>query len=117
MDLNHGNLLQQLGINRDGSFMFISQYCITVKQSERKIFVTDSNSITCLTTTGTIYYSVIYRYRDDGMQMPMGIYCDDGIVCGERSNNVQVITAAGNNHCELISSKDGVKWPTIPAGT
>ena len=111
LDLD-GNLLQQLGINQDGSFMFSYPYYITVSPSEKKIFVSDysKETVTCMTMDNR----VIYQYRDNGMEYPGGLYCDGGdniLACGLNSNNIQVITAEGKKHCDLVSSGDGLKEP------
>ena len=105
LDLD-GNLLQQLGINED----FTLPYCITVSPSEKKIFVSDTggNSVTCMTMDN----DVVYKYGDNEMKSPRGLYCDDGdniIVCGWNSKNVQVITADGKKHCDLISSREDLQ--------
>ena len=107
LDLD-GNLLQQLGINEDGSFLSISPYYITVSPSEEKIFVSDldENSVTCM----TIDNDIVYEYRDSEMKSPRGLYCDGGdniLVCGRSSNNVQMITVEGNKRCDLVSSREG----------
>ena len=104
LDLN-GTLLQQLGINRDGSFMFKQPSYIIVNPAEKWIFVSDydTDTITCMTMDN----QTIYQYRDDEMKRPGGLYSDNGdniIVCGEDSNNLQVITAAGEKHCNLVSA-------------
>ena len=109
LDLD-GNLLQQLGINRDGSFLFTSPYYITVSLSEKKIFVSDSdgNSVTCMTMDN----DVIYKYRDNEMRSSVGLYCDGGdniLVCGLDSNNVQVITTEGKKHCDLVSARQDLQ--------
>ena len=111
LDLD-GNLLQQLGINQDGSFMFTQPYYITVSPSEKKIFVSDygKDTVTCMTMDNR----VIYQYRDNGMNFLSGLYCDGGdniLVCGRGTNNIQVITAEGKKHCDLVSSTDGLKAP------
>ena len=109
LDLD-GNLLQQLGINKDGSFLFTSPYYIAVSLSEKKIFVSDcdGNSVTCMTMDN----DVVYKYGDNEMKSSAGLYCDGGdniLVCGCESHNVQVITAEGKKHCELVSSREGLK--------
>ena len=109
LDLD-GNLLQQLGINKDGSFLFTYPYCITVSPSENKIFVSDrgGNSVTCMTMDN----DVVYKYRDSKMISSPGLYCDGGdniIVCGADSNNLQVITTDGKKHCDLVSPREGFK--------
>ena len=56
----------------------------------------------------------IYQYRDDEMKVPRGVYCDSGdniLVCGESSNNIQLITADGKKRDTLASSKDGLVRP------
>ena len=108
LDLDR-NLLQQLGINKDGSFLFTSPYCITVSPTENKIFVSDTggSSVTCMTMNNDI----VYKYSDNEMKWPRGIYCDVGdniLVSGLDSNNVQVITADGKKHCDLVSSREGL---------
>ena len=108
LDLD-GNLLQQLGINKDGSFLFTSSYYITVSPSE-KIYVSDTggNSVTCMTMDN----DVVYKHRDNKMISAMGLYCDGGdniIVCGWDSNNMQVITAEGKKHCDLVSAREDLQ--------
>ena len=105
-----GNLLQQLGINKDGSFLFNSPFFITVSLSEKKIFVSDrdGNSVTCMTMDN----DVVYKYRDNKMISSPGLYCDGGdniLVFGWDSNNVQVITTEGKKHCDLVSLREGLK--------
>ena len=109
LDLD-GNLLQQLGINRDGSFLFTSPCYITVSPSEKKVFVSDQdgNSVTCMTMDN----DVVYKYRDNEMKWSRGLYCDGGdniLACGWNSKNVQVITADGKKHCDLVSSREGLR--------
>ena len=78
--------------------------------SQQRIFVSDTggSSVTCMTMDN----DVVYKYRDNGMKWPRGLYCDGGdniIVCGLGSNNVQVITAEGKKHCDLVSSREDLK--------
>ena len=112
LDLD-GNLLQQLGVNQDGSFLFRRPSRITVSPSGKMLFVSDydNNTVTCMTMDN----HVIYQYRDAEMKGPRGLYCDSGdniLVCGQDSNNVQLITADGKKHRTLASSKDGLDAPT-----
>ena len=111
LDLD-GNLLRQLGINKDGSFLFFYPYYIAVSPSEKKIFVSDivgdnvGNSVTCMTMDN----DVVYKYRDNEMRSLVGLYCDGGdniLVCG--SHTMQVITGEGKKHCDLVSSREGLK--------
>ena len=113
LDLD-GNLLQQLGINRDGSFLFTYPYYIAVSPSEKKIFVSDQdgNSVTCMTMDN----DVVYKYRDKEMRLSAGLYCDGGdniLVCGWDSKNVQVITTDGKKQCDLVSAREGLKPESI----
>ena len=112
LDLD-GNLLQQLGVNQDGSFLFRRPCHITVSPSGKKLFVSDydNDTVTCMTMDN----HVIYQYRDVEMMGPRGLYCDSGnniLVCGQDLNNVQLITADGKKHGTLASSKDGLVEPT-----
>ena len=62
----------------------------------------------------TMDNQVIYQYRDNELKWPRGLYCDGGdyfLVCGKGSNNVQVISAEGKKHCNLVSSRDGLNEP------
>ena len=107
-----GNLLQQLGINQDGSFLFTRPYFITVSPSEKKIYVSDSDkrTITCMTMDNRL----IHLYRDNEIKGSGGVYCDGAdniLVCGKNSNSVQVITAAGKKHGDLVASREGLQKP------
>ena len=111
LDLD-GNFLKQLGINQDGSFMFTTPLFISVSPSEEKVFISDSDkhTVTCMTLNN----HVIYQYTDNEMKVPTNIVCDGAdkiLVCGRDSENVQVITEEGKKHCNLLSSRDGLKWP------
>ena len=109
LDLD-GNVPQQLGINKDGSFLFTLPYYITVSQSEKKIFVSDYNTdtVTCMTMDN----HVIYQYNI--LKHPEALYCDGGdniLVCCQYSNNIQVIIADGKKHCDIVSRSEGLKMP------
>ena len=107
-----GRVKKRLGVNQDGSFMFTKPCYISVNSSGEKIFVSDNwtDTVTCMSVDGR----VIYTYEDDSMRRPMGLLCDseDNIfVCGESSDNVQVLTADGKRHCTLLTKSDGLKEP------
>ena len=111
LDLD-GHLLQQLGINQDGSRLFSYPFHITACQSEEKVFVSDrgKGTVTCMTMNN----QVIYEYTDKEMKCPRGLYCDGGdniLVCDRDSDTIQVITAEGEKRCDLVSSIDGIKKP------
>ena len=107
-----GKVKRRLGVNQDGSFMFKWPMYITVNSSGEKIFVSDINTdtVTCMSVDGRI----IYTYKDDSMRRPTGLLCDSEdniLVCGGRSNNVQVLTADGKKHCTLLTASDGLNDP------
>ena len=107
-----GKVKRRLGVNQDGSFMFKWPYYITVNSSGEKIFVSDNakQPVTCMSVDGR----VIYTYKDYSMREPYGLLCDSEdniLVCGGRSNNVQVLTADGKMHCTLLRERDWVKSP------
>ena len=110
---HHGNLQGRLGMNQDGSFMFIYPYYrIAISSSGEKLFVSDygTNTITCMSVDG----HAIYTYKDNELSRPEGLHCDgeDNVfVCGTNSHNVQVITADGKKFGTLLSSSDGLKIP------
>ena len=111
VDFN-GNLIRRIGVNKDGSFMFEMPYHLTVSQSSRNIFVSDSNksTLTCLNSDGT----VVYRYTDQNLVWARGVLVDveDNIlVCGSKSHNVQIVTADGRKRSTLLTAKDGIKYP------
>ena len=107
-----GNIKRRLGTNPDGSYLFTGPSYITVSASGEKIFVSDYNtdSITCLTPSGT----VIYTYIDGDMRDPRGLICDSGdnvLVCGRLSHNVHIISPDGKKYRTLLTSKDGLSFP------
>ena len=111
LDLD-GKVKRRLGVNQDGSFMFMWPHFITVNSSGEKIFVSDgyTNTVTCMSVDGR----VIYTYIDGSMVGPRGLLCDSEdniLVCGWSSNNVQVLTADGKRHCTLLTESDGLKEP------
>ena len=109
LDLD-GNLLQQLGINQDGTIPFTTPYNITVCPLEKTIFVSDTEkaAVTCMTMDN----HVIYQYLDKEMKFPVGSHYDSGdniLFSDYELNNIQMITAEGKKHCDLVSSKDALK--------
>ena len=107
-----GKVKRRLGVNQHGQYMFTAPDYITVNSSGEKIFVSDNvrDTVTCMSADGR----VIYTYKDDSMRTPRGLLCDSEdniLVCGWRSNNVQVLTADGKRHCTLLTESDGLKYP------
>ena len=92
--------------------MFTKPLFITVSPSEEMVFVSDSSkhTVSCMTMNN----HVSYQHTENEMQDPTSIVCDGAyniLVCGRNSENVQVITEEGKKHCNLLSSRDGLKWP------
>ena len=111
LDLD-GKVKRRLGVNQDGSFMFISPDYITVNSSGEKIFVSDyaKETVTCLSFDGR----VIYTYKDANMREPIGLLCDSEdniLVCGWSTHTVQILTADGKGHCTLLTESDGLMFP------
>ena len=97
-----------------GTYLFIID--ITVSASGEKIFVADGANctVTCLTPSGT----VIYTYIADNMSWPRGLICDSGdnvLVCARDSHNVHTISPDGNKYQTLLTSQDGLCFPTFIA--
>ena len=85
---------------------------ITLSQSGKKIFFTGFNTeiVTCMTVDGRI----VYKYEDDSLKDPRGVYCDSEdnlFVCCLGSNTVQAITADGKSGGTLLTSSDGLDCP------
>ena len=113
LDMN-GTITHRLGQPDKKPSMFTCPFYITVCTSTRKIFITDGSTdkatVSCLMSDGT----VVYQYNDAELIGPRGVCVDGGgnvIVCGHRSNNVQVIRADGTKCCTLLTSQDGVLAP------
>ena len=89
-----------------------SPYYITLSPSGEKIFFTDWNTgiVTCMTVDGRI----VYKYGDNNLKCPRGMYCDSEdnlFVCGWGSNTVHAITADGKSGGILLTSSDGLDRP------
>lgn len=81
---------------------------ITVSSTSGNVYLTDNitSTITCWASDG----NRLYNYKDPDLKRPAGIFVDSKdniIVCGEGSQNLQVITASGNKQRTLMSSVDG----------
>ena len=89
-----------------------SPYNITLSPSGEKLFFTDdyTDIVTCMTVDDRI----VYKYEDNNLKDPRGIYCDSEdnlFVCGYKSNTVQAITADGRSGGTLLTSSDGLDSP------
>lgn len=109
-----GNVKRKIGVNhdQDRSFMFERPSYMTVSQVSGKIFVTDCRlfTVTCLTSDGNI----VYQYNDKDLVDKRGLCvdtADNSVVCGQSSNNLQVVTANGKTQSVLLSSDDGIQDP------
>ena len=115
LDMN-GTITHRLGQPDKKPPMFSIPHYITVCPSSRKIFITDigTNTVSCMLSDGT----VVYQYKDAEFRGPHGVCVDGGgnaIVCGYGSDNVQVIRADGTKCCTLLTSQDGVEYPSSVA--
>ena len=108
-----GNIKKRLGIKPDGAYLFTGPSYITISASGEKIFVSDryTDTVTCLTPSGI----VIYTYKDDDMRRSTGLICDSGdnvLVCGTYSDNAHTISPDGNKYHTLLTSQDGLYYPS-----
>ena len=111
-----GNIKRRLGVTDTGlgkpTYLFSWPYFITVNRAGDKVFVSDfdKHTVTCMTVDGNI----IYTYKDKDLRYPMGLYCDDNdniLVCGWRSNNIQMIDAGGHKAGTVVTAEDGLMLP------
>ena len=115
LDMN-GTITHRLGQLDKKPSMFSYPAYITVCPSTRKMFITDyeTHTVSCLMSDGT----VVYQYKDAKLRGPRGVCVDGGgnaIVCGRWSDNVQVIRADGTKCCTLLTTQDGVSFPSSVA--
>ena len=67
-------------------------------------------TIICMTVDG----DVVYKYKDDDLRTPRGLYCDSGeniLMCDSLSRTVQVVIADGKKNHTLLSSDGGLQYP------
>ena len=106
------NLSDRSVSNLISSDMFGVDYVAT---SGEKLYYanTYTNTVTCCDLRGTTQW----QFNDERvLQHPLGISVDnDGnvYVVGCHSNNVMVISPDGQHHRQLLSSKDGLSYPTV----
>ena len=111
-----GNLINRLGVNQDGSYMFARPNYLTVNTGSNRVYVSDHErqTLTCLHFDGT----VAYRYKDRNLNRPRGMCSDDDdnvMVCGEDSNVLHVVNALGKKHTTLLTAKNGLNNPVALA--
>ena len=114
-----GNIKRRLGINQDGTYLFISPNYITFGASGEKIFVSDwtTDTITSLTPSGTIIYTV---KDDNNMSSPTDLICDSGdnvLVSGWWSHNVHTISPDGNKYGKDKLARKSKVYATFSAGS
>ena len=114
-----GNIKRRLGVTntwlvpiKKPTFLFSRPDYITVNRAGDKVFVSDcvKNTVTCMTVDG----SNIYTYEDKDLSYPTGLSCDDNdniLVCGELSNNIQMIDAGGHKAGTVMTAEDGLRMP------
>ena len=88
---------------------------IAVDENER-LYVSDrrTDTLTCLNKTG----KTVYSYTDSELKYPLGVIVDgkqNAYVCGQNSNNIQIIDARGNKVETLLEQKDGIRNPWVIA--
>ena len=111
-----GQVKRKLGMHQSGTFMFQRPYHVTVSSKSGRIYVTDS--ITCMVTCLTPDGNVVYEFKNENLKRPKGVcvdHDDDIMVCGNSSNNVQVISRSGQFVRTLLESKDGIDGPCAVA--
>ena len=106
LDMN-GVLKGKIAVN-----LFKRPSCINVSTNSRKIFVSDRDSscLACLMPNEQI----VYKYKDQFLEHPRQccVDKDDNIIlCGEKSETVQIITKSGKKHVTLLTSDDGIRRP------
>ena len=107
-----GNLKQKIGVNPGGLFIFRCPFYVTWSAATGKIYVSDpqAGKVACLMSDG----STVYQYKGKGLKYASGVCVDDEetvMVCGYESNNIRIVTASGQKHGCLLTSKDGIKLP------
>ncbi|CAG2217154.1 unnamed protein product [Mytilus edulis] len=105
LNLHDGSVKTTLAVN-------IKKYAYVAVRGD-KIYYThsDNNSVTCCDFQGHIQWT--FKNREI-ITHPLGVTVDnDGnvFVAGNNSHNVVVISSDGQQHKQLLSSKDGLGWP------
>ena len=107
-----GILMKRIGVNKDGSCMFLSSHNLAVSSCGTKICVSDlaTRTVSCVRMDS----KVIYQYKDASLKGPRNVYLDadnNALVCDFDNNTVQVITANGRKHRNILTSKHGIEHP------
>ena len=108
-----GTLIRKLGLNKDGSYMFVRPFGLAVNATSGNVFVTDryDGMVTCLNSSDGTVVNQVKHYRLAGVR---GICVDDGdnaMMCGKDSKNILILTAEGKLHYSVVKASDGVKSP------
>ena len=111
LDLN-GNVRKRLNLNRDQTYIFTRPDYIKVSARTKRIYVSNCcrDTVTCMDQDGT----VVYHYKDPELRWPGGLYVDDEdnvIVCGYNSDNIHIVTSAGERSSIILTGDDGIYGP------
>ena len=111
-----GNVKKRLGANSDGSFIFRRPDYVAVNIRSNKIYISDAEeqSVTCIVLGETPESKPVYWYKDSALKWTSGVCVDDEdniLVCGVDSHNVHVLSAAGEKHSVILSSRDAIEKP------
>ena len=97
-----------------GTYMLKVPQYITVSAFSGKIFITDLETLTCLTSDGQL----VYQYKEQEYGWPTGILVDSAdnvLLCYGASHTIVVITPDGRKHGTLLSGKDVIEHPVTLA--
>ena len=111
LDLN-GNVRKRLNLSQDKTYIFQCPYYMKVSARTKRMYVSDwdQDAVTCMNPDGAI----VYQYKDPEMRYPHGLCVDDednAIVCGEDSDNIHIVTAAGERSSIIRTADYGIYWP------
>ena len=110
LDLN-GKFRKRLNLS-----IFERPYCIKVSTRTKRIYVSNwfKHTVTCMDPDGT----VVYQYKDPELRGPRGLCVDDEdnvIVCGCNSDNIHIVTSAGERSSIILTGDDGIYGPRFVA--
>ena len=125
LDLD-GNIKRTISIHQDGINLFLRcPFYLRINPVCRRLCVSDfgwplvyppvPSTLYCLTLDG----DVVYSYQDSGWRGGGGVCVDDRdnniFVCGQYSNNIQVVTQDGAKHKLLLTTNYGITQPSCIA--
>ncbi|XP_033756136.1 LOW QUALITY PROTEIN: uncharacterized protein LOC117338881, partial [Pecten maximus] len=99
-----GNITKS--IKKGGRYTYLA-----VSTSKSTVYHIDNNDVVCRRLDSD---AVVYRYSDPGLRDPVGIGLDrdnNVYVCGQRSNNVFLVSPDGSLGRVLLSKLSGITSP------